>query len=104
MSRGYIPGLNSARVTSDSAILFDACDGSTTSGSVDNHDKFGNILFGDGHTGNYIAILSSNDNDYAGKWFSGRHGYPSGTPSGSADTTASGYTSVTGNRANPAVN
>ena len=57
----YIPGLNAARVTSDSAILFDSAQGSgagTT--TTDNHDKFGNMLFGDGHVGSNVGTATGN--------------------------------------------
>ena len=57
----YIPGLNAARATSDSAILFDAAHGGGNTGSaVDNHDKFGNYLFGDGHVGSNIGTDKGN--------------------------------------------
>ena len=57
----YIPGLNAARATSDSAILFDAADGAGAgTATVDNHDKFGNYLFGDGHVGSNIGTALGN--------------------------------------------
>ena len=55
LSYHYIPGLNAARTTSDSAILFDAGDGTN-----DNHDKFGNLLFGDGHVGSHTGTAAGN--------------------------------------------
>ena len=57
----YIPGLNAARATSDSAILFDAAHGAGNTGAdVDNHDKFGNYLYGDGHVGSNIGTDKGN--------------------------------------------
>ncbi len=48
LSYHYLPGMNANTCTSDSGILFD---GSKTA----NHEKFGNILFGDGHVGSFVS-------------------------------------------------
>ena len=48
----YLPGMNANTCTSDSGILFDGVASGTTS---PNHDKFGNILFGDGHVGSFVS-------------------------------------------------
>ena len=99
----YIPGLNAARATSDSAILFDAADGAGAgTNTVDNHDKFGNYLFGDGHVGSNIGTA-------LGNWLGNgaKHGWYDtaaakfGTPD---NVTSSGTGAVAaGNAANSAV-
>ena len=48
----YLPAMNANTCTSDSGILFDGMASGTTS---PNHDKFGNILFGDGHVGSFVS-------------------------------------------------
>ena len=53
LSYHYLPGMNANTCTSDSGILFD---GSKTA----NHEKFGNILFGDGHVGSFVSGGSPN--------------------------------------------
>ena len=60
LSYHYLPGMNANTCTSDSGILFDGM-----SGSSPNHEKFGNILFGDGHVGSYVS--GSADNFWAKK-------------------------------------
>ena len=57
----YLPGMNANTTGSDSGILFD---GATSKGSP-NHDKFGNILFGDGHVGSFVT--GSGDNYWTKK-------------------------------------
>ena len=90
----YIPGLNAARATSDSAILFDAAHGAGAGGteaSVDNHDKFGNYLFGDGHVGSNIGTAKGN-------WLGNgtKHGWYNNTAFGvpSTVTGSSGMSSI----------
>ena len=51
----YLPGLNANTTTSDSGILFDGAIGTSA-----NHDKYGNILFGDGHVGSFVSGSGSN--------------------------------------------
>ena len=51
----YLPGMNANTTTSDSGILFDGAVGTSA-----NHDKFGNILFGDGHVGSFVSGSGSN--------------------------------------------
>lgn len=51
----YLPGLNANTTTSDSGILFDGVLGTSA-----NHDKFGNILFGDGHVGSFVSGSGAN--------------------------------------------
>ena len=51
----YLPGLNANTTTSDSGILFDGVVGTSA-----NHDKYGNILFGDGHVGSFVSGSGSN--------------------------------------------
>lgn len=51
----YLPGLNANTTTSDSGILFDGVVGTSA-----NHDKYGNILFGDGHVGSFVSGAGSN--------------------------------------------
>ena len=53
----YLPGMNANTTGSDSGILFDGGTGSSTSA---NHDKFGNILFGDGHVGSFVSGAGKN--------------------------------------------
>ena len=102
----YIPGLNAARATSDSAILFDAANGSSTSGQVDNHDKFGNYLFGDGHVGSNIGTGSTVGNwlgNYTKTgWISSTSTTNYGAPSG-LTITSSAITAVAGSNAAQAV-
>ena len=51
LSYHYLPAMNANTCTSDSGILFDGGSGST----AENHEKFGNILFGDGHVGSFVT-------------------------------------------------
>ena len=51
LSYHYLPGMNANTCTSDSGILFDGGSG----GAAENHEKFGNILFGDGHVGSFVT-------------------------------------------------
>ena len=51
LSYHYLPGMNANTCTSDSGILFDGGSGS----DAENHEKFGNILFGDGHVGSFVT-------------------------------------------------
>ena len=51
----YLPGMNANTTTSDSGILYDGAVGTSA-----NHDKFGNILFGDGHVGSFVSGSGSN--------------------------------------------
>lgn len=51
LSYHYLPGMNANTCTSDSGILFDGGSGS----AAENHEKFGNILFGDGHVGSFVT-------------------------------------------------
>ena len=88
----YIPALNAARVTSDSAILFDAANGSGTSGDVDNHDKFGNMLFGDGHVGSNVGTSKGNwlGNGSKNGWYA----KPDHTMTGTTAVASSGVEAV----------
>ena len=52
----YLPGMNANTTGSDSGILFD---GAASKGSP-NHDKFGNILFGDGHVASFVSGAGTN--------------------------------------------
>ena len=60
LSYHYLPGMNANTCSSDSGILFDGMSGSSA-----NHEKFGNILFGDGHVGSFVS--GSGDNFWAKK-------------------------------------
>ena len=51
LSYHYLPGMNANTCVSDSGILFDGGSGS----DAENHEKFGNILFGDGHVGSFVT-------------------------------------------------
>ena len=51
LSYHYLPGMNANTCVSDSGILFDGGSGS----KAENHEKFGNILFGDGHVGSFVT-------------------------------------------------
>ncbi|MDD7752370.1 MAG: prepilin-type N-terminal cleavage/methylation domain-containing protein [bacterium] len=53
----YLPGMNANTTNSDSGILFD---GKIAGGSSANHEKFGNILFGDGHVGSFVSGAGTN--------------------------------------------
>ncbi len=55
LSYHYLPGMNANTCTSDSGILFDG-----SNGTAPNHDKFGNILFGDGHVGSFVSGTGDN--------------------------------------------
>ena len=59
LSYHYLPGMNANTTGSDSGILFD---GGSKSGdkATPNHDKFGNILFGDGHVASFVTGASGN--------------------------------------------
>ena len=61
LSYHYLPGMNANTTSSDSGILFDG----GTKDDNPNHDKFGNILFGDGHVGS--AVTGANNNYWARK-------------------------------------
>ena len=67
LSYHYLPAMNANTCTSDSGILFDGGSGS----DAENHEKFGNILFGDGHVGSFVS--GSGNNYWAKKtnWVSG---------------------------------
>ena len=56
LSYHYLPGMNANTTGSDSGILFDGASGNVSP----NHDKFGNILFGDGHVGSFVTGSGSN--------------------------------------------
>ncbi len=56
LSYHYLPGMNANTTGSDSGILFD---GAASKGSP-NHDKFGNVLFGDGHVASFVSGAGSN--------------------------------------------
>ena len=56
LSYHYLPGMNANTTGSDSGILFD---GAASKGSP-NHDKFGNILFGDGHVASFVSGAGTN--------------------------------------------
>ena len=58
LSYHYLPGMNANTTGSDSGILFDG--GSGSGNASPNHDKFGNILFGDGHVGSFVSGAGSN--------------------------------------------
>ena len=60
LSYHYLPGMNANTCTSDSGILFDGMSGTSA-----NHEKFGNILFGDGHVGSFVS--GSGENYWAKK-------------------------------------
>ena len=66
LSYHYLPAMNANTCTSDSGILFDGM-----SGTSPNHEKFGNILFGDGHVGSFVS--GSGENYWAKKtnWLGG---------------------------------
>ena len=51
LSYHYLPAMNANTCTSDSGILFDGGSGA----DAENHEKFGNILFGDGHVGSFVT-------------------------------------------------
>ena len=59
LSYHYLPGMNANTTGSDSGIVFD---GGSASGSnaAPNHDKFGNVLFGDGHVASFVSGAGSN--------------------------------------------
>ncbi len=59
LSYHYLPGMNANTTGSDSGIVFDggSASGSNTS---PNHDKFGNILFGDGHVASFVSGAGNN--------------------------------------------
>ncbi|HBJ96814.1 MAG TPA: hypothetical protein DDZ11_10515 [Lentisphaeria bacterium] len=59
LSYHYLPGMNANTTGSDSGIVFD---GGSTSGSnaSPNHDKFGNVLFGDGHVASFVSGAGNN--------------------------------------------
>ncbi len=57
LSYHYLPGMNANTCNSDSGILFDGVTGTSTS---PNHEKFGNMLFGDGHVGSFVSGSGAN--------------------------------------------
>lgn len=58
LSYHYLPGMNANTTGSDSGILFDG--GSGSGNASPNHDKFGNVLFGDGHVASFVSGAGSN--------------------------------------------
>ena len=56
LSYHYLPGMNANTTGSDSGILFDGA----ASKGFPNHDKFGNVLFGDGHVASFVSGAGSN--------------------------------------------
>ncbi len=59
LSYHYLPGMNANTTGSDSGILFDGGSASGDKASP-NHDKFGNILFGDGHVASFVTGANNN--------------------------------------------
>ncbi len=55
LSYHYLPAMNANTCSSDSGILFDGMSGTSA-----NHEKFGNILFGDGHVGSFVSGSGNN--------------------------------------------
>ena len=51
LSYHYLPNMNANTCNSDSAILFDG----GTSSTAENHEKFGNLLYGDGHVASKVT-------------------------------------------------
>ena len=51
LSYHYLPGMNANTCNSDSAILFDG----GTNDATENHEKFGNLLYGDGHVASKVT-------------------------------------------------
>ena len=51
LSYHYLPGMNANTCNSDSAVLFDG----GTNDATENHEKFGNLLFGDGHVASKVT-------------------------------------------------
>ena len=88
LSYHYLPGMNANTCSSDSGILFDGMSGSSA-----NHEKFGNILFGDGHVGSFVS--GSGDNYWAKKT-----NWAAGTAANLKDGAGN---QITGNAANQAL-
>ena len=86
----YLPGMNANTTGSDSGILFD---GATSKGSP-NHDKFGNILFGDGHVGSFVTGASNNYWTKKTNWLNSASAFKNGKEviTGHAVTMAMGNT------------
>ena len=86
----YLPGMNANTTGSDSGILFD---GATSKGSP-NHDKFGNILFGDGHVGSFVTGASNNYWTKKTNWLNSASAFKNGKEviTGNAVTMAMGNT------------
>ncbi len=59
LSYHYLPGMNANTTGSDSGIVFDGGSASGTN-AAPNHDKFGNVLFGDGHVASFVSGAGSN--------------------------------------------
>ena len=59
LSYHYLPGMNANTTGSDSGIVFDGGSASGSNSSP-NHDKFGNILFGDGHVASFVSGAGNN--------------------------------------------
>ena len=60
LSYHYLPGMNANTTGSDSGIVFDGGSASGTSNAAPNHDKFGNVLFGDGHVASFVSGAGTN--------------------------------------------
>ena len=90
LSYHYLPGMNANTTGSDSGILFD---GATSKGSP-NHDKFGNILFGDGHVGSFVTGASNNYWTKKTNWLNSASAFKNGKEviTGNAVTMAMGNT------------
>ncbi len=58
LSYHYLPGMNANTTGSDSGIVFDG--GSGSGNASPNHDKFGNVLFGDGHVASFVSGAGTN--------------------------------------------
>ena len=82
--------MNANTTGSDSGILFD---GATSKGSP-NHDKFGNILFGDGHVGSFVTGASNNYWTKKTNWLNSASAFKNGKEviTGNAVTMAMGNT------------
>ncbi len=86
----YLPGMNANTTGSDSGILFDGATGSNSP----NHDKFGNILFGDGHVGSFVTGASNNYWTKKTNWLNSASAFKNGKEviTGNAVTMAMGNT------------
>ena len=90
LSYHYLPGMNANTTGSDSGIVFDG--GSGSGNASPNHDKFGNILFGDGHVASFVSGAGNN-------YWTKKTNWTGTVKNGSVEITGNAVTTALGTKA-----